>query len=365
MKKKTILNSATKQKLLSNNKSIKFDWKSDPDKGIIIRNQKLGVSLNYYAVFDENNNFNYEFPGKNIYAVQEGTVYPDEYYMICAHYDAVDFYCADDNGSGSSGVLEAARIFSDMEFEYSIIYALWDEEEIGLIGSNYYASLAASNNEEIHAVINMDMISWDGDEDMVAEIHTSMLANSNDLADYIVTVNELYDLPITTVIELPGTSASDHSKFWSNGYASVLMIEEYYGGDFNPYYHSENDRIAILNMPYFHEMAKLSIGALASMAAPANTTAIEEVDQLAGFQLTSYPNPFNHETTISYTLEKNGYIRISMVNSLGKEMMVLVDENKQSGDYRLQLHAGSLPSGLYFLYTQTPEGIFTHKIMVN
>ena len=163
----------------------------------------------------------YSDNGKNIYAVQEGMVYPDEYYMICAHYDAVDYYCADDNGSGSSGVLEAARLFSDIQFEYSIIYALWDEEEIGLIGSNYYATQAASNGDVIHAVINMDMISWDGDDDMVVEIHSSYQANSNDLSDYIVEVNELYEIPLTPVIELPGTTASDHSRFWNNGYAAV------------------------------------------------------------------------------------------------------------------------------------------------
>ena len=53
----------------------------------------------------------YSSGGKNVYAIQQGTEYPDEYYMICAHYDAVDFYCADDNGSGTAGVLETARIF--------------------------------------------------------------------------------------------------------------------------------------------------------------------------------------------------------------------------------------------------------------
>jgi hypothetical protein len=307
----------------------------------------------------------YSGSGKNIYAVQQGSTYPDEYYMICAHYDAVDYYCADDNGSGSSGVLEAARIFSGMEFEYSIIYALWDEEEIGLIGSGYYASQAAGNDDVIHAVINMDMISWDGDEDMVVEIHTSMQANSNDLADYIVNVNELYDIPLTPVIELPGTTASDHANFWSNGYAAVLMIEEYYGGDFNPYYHTEQDRIAILNMPYFHEMAKLSIGAIASMAVPANVTSIEGFDQMAGSRLTSYPNPFSHETTVSYSMKLSGYIRISMVNSVGKEIMVLVDEVNQSGDYKLQLQAGNLSKGLYFLYMQIPGGTIAHKILIN
>lgn len=308
---------------------------------------------------------NYSGSGKNIYAVQEGTVYPDEYYMICAHYDAVDYYCADDNGSGSSAVLEAARLFSDLAFEYSIIYALWDEEEYGLIGSDYYASQAASNNDVIHAVINMDMISWDGDEDMVVEIHSSMLANSNELADYIVAINDLYDFPLTTTIELPGTNASDHASFWYNGYPSALIIEEYHGGDFNPYYHTENDRIAILNMPYFHEMARLSIGTVASMALPSIETSINEVGQLAGFQLSSYPNPFRNETTIVYTLEKTSQIKMSLMNSLGKEIMVLVDGIKQSGETQFKLHAGDLPSGLYFLYTQISEGTSVYKILIN
>jgi hypothetical protein len=307
----------------------------------------------------------YDSNGKNIYAIQEGSTYPDEYYMICAHYDAMDFYCADDNGSGSSAVLEAARIFSELDFEYSIIYAFWDEEEYGLIGSDYYASQAAANDDVIHAVINMDMISWDGDEDMVVEIHSSTLSNSDDLADYIVEVNDLYDLALTTTIEIPGTNASDHASFWYNGYPSALIIEEYHGGDFNPYYHTEQDRIAILNMPYFHEMAKLSIGTIASKALTSIETSIAEIDQFAGFQLSTYPNPFEHETNISYHLQKDSYIRIVMVNSIGKEIMVLVDGNKQSGEYQLQLRAGQLPSGLYFLYTQTPNGVFTHKIMIN
>ena len=307
----------------------------------------------------------YSANGKNIYAVQEGAEYPDEYYMICAHYDAVDYYCADDNGSGSSGVLEAARLFSDLQFKYSIIYALWDEEEIGLIGSNYYATQAASNGDVIYAVINMDMIAWDGDDDMVVEIHSSYQANSNDLSDYIVEVNELYDIQLSPSIQIPGTTASDHSRFWNNGYAAVLIIEEYYGGDFNPYYHTEEDRIAILNMPYFHEMTKLSLGALASMAVPVIGTSIDEVGQFAGIQISNYPNPFSRETTISYALQEDTYIRVSMVNSIGKEIRVLEDGVKQSGEYHLQFQTSNLPEGLYFLCTQTQKGTLTHKMLIN
>ena len=87
----------------------------------------------------------YSSYGRNIYAIQPGILYPDEQYIICAHYDAVDFYCADDDASGVAAVLEAARILSNYQLDYTLIYALWDEEEIGLYGSAYYANQAFSN----------------------------------------------------------------------------------------------------------------------------------------------------------------------------------------------------------------------------
>ena len=82
---------------------------------------------------------NYRTGGNNVIAFQTGSLYPDSVFMICAHYDSVDEFCADDNASGTSAVLEAARILSKYKFEYSIVYALWDEEEKGLIGSYNYA----------------------------------------------------------------------------------------------------------------------------------------------------------------------------------------------------------------------------------
>ncbi|MCD4698495.1 MAG: M28 family peptidase, partial [Bacteroidales bacterium] len=175
---------------------------------------------------------------RNVYAIQEGTEYPDQYYLICAHYDAVTAYCADDNASGTAGVLEAARIFSNYDFQYSIIYALWDEEEIGLVGSGYYAQQAASNGDDILSVINMDMIAWDSNNDFLCEIHVQNYANSLDLANYMVSMNNVYQLGLSPVIQNPGTGASDHASFWYNGYSAVLLIEGYYSGDFNPYYHS-------------------------------------------------------------------------------------------------------------------------------
>ena len=99
MKKKIILDRETKQKLLSQNKSIRLDWENHADKGILIKNVNLGVNLYYYAVLDEGNNFEYDTFGieeregnsvsvvlnqKNeICLLKEYRFMPDKYFLSC------------------------------------------------------------------------------------------------------------------------------------------------------------------------------------------------------------------------------------------------------------------------------------------
>ncbi len=57
--------------------------------------------------------------GRNVYAVQIGTTYPNKKYIICAHYDDYSYSGtvvpgADDNASGTAAVIEAARIFRQL-----------------------------------------------------------------------------------------------------------------------------------------------------------------------------------------------------------------------------------------------------------
>ena len=120
--------------------------------------------------------------GRNVYATQPGTLYPNKKYIICAHYDDMPSGSvapgADDNASGTAAVLEAARIFTQYASKYTIIYALWDEEEQGLIGSAYYAQQAAIAGDSIMGVINMDMIAWDFDMYNVLKIHLNRYKNN-------------------------------------------------------------------------------------------------------------------------------------------------------------------------------------------
>jgi len=225
---------------------------------------------------------NFSSTGRNVYGVQLGTVYPNKEYIICAHYDDMPSGTtapgADDNASGTAAVIEAARIFTQYNSKYTIIYALWDEEEQGLVGSAYYALQAYNAGDSIMGVINMDMIAYDSDNDDVLEIHVRPIANSLTLKDKIVETNTIYSIGLTTSTINPGTTASDHASFWNRNYGGLLLIEEYYGGDFNAYYHTVNDKIMYFNMSYFLKMSKVAIGTVATLA---DLTDIVPVELLA------------------------------------------------------------------------------------
>jgi hypothetical protein len=183
---------------------------------------------------------------------------------------------ADDNASGTAAVIEAARIFTQYNSKYTIIYALWDEEEQGLIGSAYYALQAYNSGDSIMGVINMDMIAYDSNSDNKAEIHTRPIANSIALKDKMLEINTLYSTGLTLSTINPGATYSDHASFWNRSYGAILLIE--LDGDFNAYYHTVNDKIQYFNMPYYLKMSKAAIGTVATMA---ELTEIVPVELLA------------------------------------------------------------------------------------
>ena len=121
--------------------------------------------------------------GRNIIATQLGKTNPNDIYIICAHYDSVADYCADDNASGTATVLEIARILSTQCMDNTLVYALWDEEEIGLRGASFYATQANTNGDNILGVLNIDMMGYDGDGDDDFDIDVRPIANSLAMKD--------------------------------------------------------------------------------------------------------------------------------------------------------------------------------------
>ncbi len=77
----------------------------------------------------------------------------------------------------------------------------------------------------------------------------------------------------------------------------------------------------------------------------------------------NYPNPFNPSTSIAYDLPKNEFVNITVYNSVGQEVKVLVNEQKAAGSYEIKFDASELPSGIY-LY-RIKAGDYTKSIKMS
>ncbi len=77
----------------------------------------------------------------------------------------------------------------------------------------------------------------------------------------------------------------------------------------------------------------------------------------------NFPNPFNPSTRISYTIQRAGYVRLSVFNLLGQEITRVYEGNQQEGTYEISFQKFDIPSGIYFYRLQAP-GIFETKKMI-
>ena len=62
----------------------------------------------------------------------------------------------------------------------------------------------------------------------------------------------------------------------------------------------------------------------------------------------NYPNPFNPSTTISFSVPERSDVKLKVYDILGKEMVTLVNGQKEAGNYSVRFDAAGLPSGAYF-----------------
>ncbi len=78
----------------------------------------------------------------------------------------------------------------------------------------------------------------------------------------------------------------------------------------------------------------------------------------------NYPNPFNPTTTIKYTIPKTSFVTIRVFDVLGNEVAQLLNENKTTGDYKIEFNASHLASGIYFYRMQAGNFVSTKKLLL-
>jgi hypothetical protein len=78
----------------------------------------------------------------------------------------------------------------------------------------------------------------------------------------------------------------------------------------------------------------------------------------------NYPNPFNPSTTIGYGIKDKSNVKITILNSIGEEVALLVNEEKESGYHTIEFNAAGLPSGVYFYRLKAGNFIETKKMIL-
>lgn len=247
-----------------------------------------------------------EFPtGVNVLGRKPGTVAADEIVVIAAHYDSVDEAgiedCpgADDNATGTAGVLEAARVLAKANFDRTVVFACWDDEEnhpdgAELGGSNAYVDRAVANGDNILVNYDLEMIGFVSDDpdsqsvpagfdgiwpEQVAELmgndnrgdFITIVAdeNVNDVgsslvehADRVGLRNLWLEMRIdyTTSTLFNDLRRSDHAPFWDAG-ISAIMITDTSEFRYNPYHCRDGvDEIGLLDHDFSTKVIQMTVG---------------------------------------------------------------------------------------------------------
>ncbi|MHB9013489.1 MAG: T9SS type A sorting domain-containing protein, partial [Ignavibacteriaceae bacterium] len=78
----------------------------------------------------------------------------------------------------------------------------------------------------------------------------------------------------------------------------------------------------------------------------------------------NYPNPFNPTTILNYSIPKSSFVTIKVYDVIGREVAVLVNEEKPAGDYSIIFNASNLASGIYFYKMQAGRFEKTQKMIL-
>ena len=236
--------------------------------------------------------------GVNVVGRRLGRTSPKQVVLVAAHYDHIEeCHGADDNASGVAATLEIARALARAEYDRTITIACWDEEELGLIGSEAYVAAAVAAKDEIVVNFNFDMIGVRSDakdsqrtpagfEAVFPEAHARLeaegfhgdfiaivantLAHEHSLAyaaaaDRIGLKQALLELPAGTenAAAFDDLRRSDHASFWLAGFPAVFLTDT---GEFrNDHYHCLGgpDEVADLDLDFAAEVTRATVEASA------------------------------------------------------------------------------------------------------
>jgi len=231
---------------------------------------------------------------------------PGPLFVMSGHYDDCNGDCtngtrvapgADDNGSGSSAVLEAARVMAPHHFRGTIVFAIFDGEELGLWGSQHYADELKAAGTIVAANLNNDIIgnstggngahepnvvrvfsealSATADPKRVNAVGSENDSPSRELARYVGDIAPQYveGLSVRQIFRADRfLRGGDQESFQADGYPAIRFVEP--NENFTHQHQDvrlENgvqfgDLLPYIDYDYMAEVTRANVAALASLA---------------------------------------------------------------------------------------------------
>ena len=292
----------------------------------------------------------------NVVATLPGSEKPDDIYIICGHYDsfcqnADPFYTApgaDDNGSGTTCVLEAANAImgSGYKPKATIKFICFAAEELGYfgdMGSRSYAYRAAERGDNIKLVINNDMIGFNAHNITDAKVNVAPTLTFDNIEEVIDICNTYGAIDYLG----EGYAGADLMGFTEMGYPGIYFEENDFSIQAELNYHSSTDLAENIDFIYMNEVVKAATAVLLSMQDVLSAT--EESAIPSSYILKqNYPNPFNPTTKISYLLPNDSRVELKVFDVLGQEVYTIINKMEKAGEHQTIFKASALPSGVYF-----------------
>jgi len=213
----------------------------------------------------------YDDGGRKQYNVvaQRSFAEAGNFYIVCGHLDSTspaamtDAPGADDNASGSAGVLEIANMVSKMPNANKFRFVLFAGEEVGLRGSNALVRQMTASGElsKIIGVVNFDMIGFD------KTAPVSSLFETHEFSKPFITsfINEAARKGILKTTVSYNAWGSDHIAFLKAKVPCFLFIEDEF--EENPTYHKTTDRFEFVNFDLAAEIVRVTAQTLFNLTA--------------------------------------------------------------------------------------------------
>jgi hypothetical protein len=180
--------------------------------------------------------------------------------VVGAHYDGVAAGpAAADDATGVAIVLVAARYLAGLpRRDHPIELVLFDQEEVGLIGSAAYVTTLRAEGAALDSAHTFDMLSFDGDGDNAIELWSPSAG--------LEALYRQHATPRGIPVNAVRFTSSDHQSFLTRSLPAVGVGEEFVGNDHTPHYHRATDTYDRVDFGYLARMTRLALDVLADRA---------------------------------------------------------------------------------------------------